>query len=128
MGLFDTFKVDPGKPSRLQTKPEDARGVETSEFWLTLVIVAAGLLAEYKESDHHWLALAAGVAVIVYKLGRFSLKLRRSKNLPAVDDVMGELTAARKEIHDLMEGLKTEKKGKPELRAHPIDGMVIEDE
>ncbi len=96
--------------SKVNLKPEDARGIQTTEFWLTLLIVVAGVLAEYQDSEHHWLSIAAGASVILYKLGRFSLKIRRSKNSSDVDSLMFELALAKDELHRLIKEAKEDNK------------------
>ena len=108
---LDSEVVTPNSDNQGSLKPEDARGIHTTEFWLTLLIVLVGVLAEYQDSEHHWLSIAAGASVILYKLGRFSLKIRRSKYSSDVDAVMVELALAKDELHKLIKEVKSNQKG-----------------
>ena len=58
------------------------RGLQTTEFWLTLIVIASSILAaSFGAIDATWAAGVAGVCTAVYAVARTAIKLRHTPDL-----------------------------------------------
>jgi len=96
----------------------DARGVTTSEFWLVIVMIVASVVGEAGDlfGDSHVFAIAAVVAALIYKIGRFVLKYNRSKHIDDVDALSQEIADTVDELELTLEELRLQKREEDEVR------------
>ena len=87
--------------------PEDARGVNTSEFYLVLVVVAAAAVHEFiGASEDPRMAMVAGACAFAYTAGRIWLKISRSRALPEADEAANEMRAVIDDLKQLRRDVK----------------------
>ena len=69
----------------------DARGVTTSEFWVTVLLALGGVLQDLSGNSNVYLSVAGVVFGFAYVVGRFWLKAHRSAQLSEVESLRKEL-------------------------------------
>jgi hypothetical protein len=85
----------------------DARGVTTSEFWVTIVIALGGTLQDLSGSQDGLLSTIGVVFGLIYVVGRFWLKARRSQQLTEVEELRAQLEEIYLDIDTLRKGEST---------------------
>lgn len=100
-------------------------GFKTTEFWLVIILIAAGLAQEF-HGDVGWLGVVGAISAIIYKFIRFRLKAGGYQNVEQVEALTRELRENFNQVHELMTELKLAKgevldEGSgPQFRAQPV--------
>jgi len=124
MGIF---RKKSKKPTTSTSTPlAHARGATTSEFWVTLLIAAGGVLQNLKGSENHYVSVVGAVFALVYVLGRFKLKLQHSAQLSEVDSLKGELDEVYLNLSDTIDEIQSIKQDDSDLRLKPITSTRVE--